>query len=509
MNQTARISLLAQRLLGIAGASSRAAAPLGAAELPATSVSLSSFLQRAQLSTEAGGSDGTDNQAASTKQTNPPSSSQNTAQASSSAVAVSSSPPVASTSTPAASSKVSRRAKLIPQGLSTVSSHLAPRDPSAWHSGTSVADTLPGSSTPAPIGFYFDVPIDAVPEGEAAFFYDPMLTEERVKQSHYGCKGATAEFTSSGKRALLHRPAIATLIDEVISGQRSKILVDGWTGAGKSIALYTLAAAARAAGLVVMYIPSATLLTQGGRFYRSEDEEDLLWDTPEAARHIITALLKSHKEALGSIPAVPGSAGSTLAEVAVAGLASTTAKGTVQAAVALKDGLLAYEKGLVIVDDYNALYSHTAYHEPMHEFYRRPIASDELRLASGFRVLESDNNTGKGNKGGVAVVASCYSAGISPTLRLPKGTGTHKLQVPRFDLNEVSAAAAMAVGTGALPTMPNEDGLRRALALTNGNAKELREMQSTLLLPDNPLGLSLGYKALAAAKKQYSLTLEP
>ena len=74
-------------------------------------------------------------------------------------------------------------------------------------------------------------------------------------------------------------------------------------------------------------------------------------------------------------------------------------------------------------------------------------------------------------------------------------------------MGEVAAAAAMAVGTGSLHVMPNELGLRRALALTNGNAKELREMQSTLLPPENPLGLSLGYKALAAAKKQHNLAL--
>lgn len=46
--------------------------------------------------------------------------------------------------------------------------------------------------------------------------------------------------------------------------------------------------------------------------------------------------------------------------------------------------------------------------------------------------------------------------------------------------------------------------LRRAVALTNGNAKELRESSAALLHEDDVLGPSLGYKALAAARKAYN-----
>ena len=49
--------------------------------------------------------------------------------------------------------------------------------------------------------------------------------------------------------------------------------------------------------------------------------------------------------------------------------------------------------------------------------------------------------------------------------------------------------------------------LRRALALTNGNGKELREVSSVLLHEDSTLGPSLGYKALALARKQYNLAM--
>ena len=49
-----------------------------------------------------------------------------------------------------------------------------------------------------------------------------------------------------------------------------------------------------------------------------------------------------------------------------------------------------------------------------------------------------------------------------------------------------------------LAEVPPEEVLRRALFLTNGNAKELREGAPLLLDPTDPLGLSMGHKAQAA-----------
>jgi len=140
--------------------------------------------------------------------------------------------------------------------------------------------------------------------------------------------------------------------------------------------------------------------------------------------------------------------------------------------------------------------------QPMHEFYRRPIPADELRLASSFRLLE---RTEQG--AGVAVVAPSFSAGVTPTLRLPRALGTVTLRVPRFNAQEVATVAAMLADAGAIAAVPSEHTLKRALALTNGNAKELREYSTALFTDSDPLGLSLGYKALAAAKVKYATTL--
>lgn len=286
-------------------------------------------------------------------------------------VSVSSPPPV---DRPARSGPRRGRPWSFPQGIATVG---APsRVPEVFHSSTSITDLAPGSK--GPVGQYVDVPQNVLPEGNAVFYHDPLLVDERVQQPDYGCKAVSAEFAASGRRVLLHRGATQSLLEAVAQGGVSgaeaaapgskTFYVDGWTGAGKSVALYSLAAAARAAGWIVMYVPSASLLVRGGRFYHSDIEDDPMWDTPEAARHIINALVGAHGDALKTLQA-PGTGGKTLAEVAAAGLEPTScARETVEAAIALKDGLLAHDSSdgvrtLVVVDDYNTLYSHTDYHE--------------------------------------------------------------------------------------------------------------------------------------------------
>jgi Mitochondrial ribosomal death-associated protein 3 len=602
MNQLARNSILTQRLLCMSSAL-KSVGRGSADNAAAMAVSLTPLLQRMHLSTEADGdgSSPVDPEALPKKRRGRPPKAKPSEQSSDEETASLTAKDV-SNSTESSSADVAKEASPLPteiegnqeispisrqprppkpqpfsQGLSTIINPLTARDPSNWHSGASVTDLNPSnsSSTP-PFGFYVDIPSTALPEAEATFYHDPALTEEKVKQTHYGCKAATSEFQFSSKRVVMHRPVIADILEKALRSSTldiskaqgsdtsnrnsiNKIYIEGWTGAGKSIALYTLAATARAAGKVVMYIPTASLLTQGGRFYRREvndgggeggevessphslDNNNTVWDTPEAARFILTAVLNAHSEQLASMP-VPfqnknnNKKIQTLAEVATAALASTDPTEIVEAAITIKDGILADTNGMVIVDEYNALYSHTGYHEPMHQFYRRPLAVDELRLARSFRILEEEEEgeesgeNGRSYKG-VAVVAPSYGGGISPALRVlhpnnsrkrantsgTSGTGDSSsflkktidvIRVPRFDLNEVSSFAAMAVGNGALINMPSEIEVRRALALTNGNGKELREMSTTLLVGEGPLGVSLGYKAFAVAKKQYNVALE-
>lgn len=494
MASLARTSAAVQRLLGIGGAW-RGGAPLG------------DLAQRLTFSTDSGSNENETEPPKKRRGRPPKAKSADEEAAPAAAPAATPAAPAPPPPPPPAPKRV--RAPVPPrlaQGLATVGSPLAV--PAEWHSGRSTADLLPGAASPAPVGAFVDVPDGALPEGDAAFYHDPALAEDRVRQVHYGCKGASTEFAFlNGRRALLHRPAIAELLHTVLGDgpAPARVLVEGWTGAGKSMALYALAAAAREAGRVVMYIPSATLLVQGGRFLRCEEAEAAggaaVWDTPEAARHLLNGLLKAHGES-GVLSDMETPDGRPLAAVAAEGAGAAAPRVAVEAAIAVKDGLLADSRGLVIVDDYNALYGRTGYVEPMHAHHNRPIPADELRLAAAFRVLT------QGAGAGTAVVAPTYSAGISSALRLPRAPGGATLRVPRFSLSEVAAVAGSAVAVRALPHAPGADTLRRALALSNGNARELRALTQTLLAEESPLGVSLGYKALAAAKRAYNLALE-
>lgn len=115
----------------------------------------------------------------------------------------------------------------------------------------------------------------------------------------------------------------------------------------------------------------------GGTFYKGEDG---LWDTPEAARWLLSSLRDSHAEQLAPLKTPSGQ---PLSELLEEGLSpATKPAAAVAAAVAAKDALAAQTQlpFLLAVDDYNVLYSHTGYYESVHSFHRRQLAPDELRL---------------------------------------------------------------------------------------------------------------------------------
>ncbi|KAL4439233.1 hypothetical protein ABPG77_004135 [Micractinium sp. CCAP 211/92] len=355
-----------------------------------------------------------------------------------------------------------------------------------------------GSLPEAPLNRYFDVPTGILPEATAEYYQDPVLKGENVHEPNYGCKAVQREWEWSGRRSLLTRACMQDLVAAVQGKERSHLYLDGWAGSGKSVALYSLVAWARANGWLALYMPSAFSLVQTGTFYKGEDG---LWDTPEAARWLLSSLRDSHAEQLAPLKTPSGQ---PLSELLEEGLSpATKPAAAVAAAVAAKDALAAQTQlpFLLAVDDYNVLYSHTGYYESVHSFHRRQLAPDELRLVRAFRVLEQP-----GPALGAVVAAPTFGQTVSDRLRLPKPAGA-RFTVPRYSFEEAGAAATYFLQEvlKAGGTCP-EDALRRALFLTNGNAAELRRFMPGLLGLGGDvdlLGLSRGYKAEAARRKKH------
>lgn len=100
------------------------------------------------------------------------------------------------------------------------------------------------------------------------------------------------EFEASGRPYLLQRPVIQRLLRHAESGDKRQISLQGWTGSGKSAALYALVSWARASGWIALYVPSAFSMVQGGNFNRGEDG---LFDMPQGARYILQSMLQTHE----------------------------------------------------------------------------------------------------------------------------------------------------------------------------------------------------------------------
>lgn len=423
------------------------------------------------------------------------------------------------------------------EGIATVGTELelSKEIMESWKSDVALDKLDPGTAND-PVGHFIAVPPKLVPEAEASFYHDASLPN-KVNQRHLGCKGMTEHFDAFNERSFLYRESIGRVfanirglsVEKEVSIRANPNIInrsddnlvelsnvrrfwlEGWSGSGKSCSLYALVCWMRAKGWIVMYIPSASIMVSGGRYYRRgsmEDEdsegndEKPVWDTPEAARHIMRAILESHKDALSHIHRMNGE--ESLLQVAERGLdENSSAQTAVEAAIALKDGLLYHDGSkyntMVVIDDYNMLYDKTEYLEPMHAFYNRPILPSELSLASSYRVLESSSS-----KVGVGVVVASPKRGgsVSPSVRVPMDSSTSIMRIPRFNLHEAYVFGAMLKSTKIIFDNPAKEVVTKALSLTNGNGKELREMAQALFSGDDIFGLSLGYKIIMNEKKK-------
>ena len=367
------------------------------------------------------------------------------------------------------------------EGIATLQDTVSYKD--TWHAGTDVQGAMDGKV----LGLYVDLPQQTITEALPETYHHPDLTKAKIRQYNYGCTGALEEFAASGKRMCMYRESMDMVMQTILGstvGSRLDVMLDGWTGSGKSVSLYSLVAAARQTGWVVMYLPSASLLVRGGMF-KKKDEDDSQWYTPLAAGHILQSFSDSHSEkVLQKLPSRDGT--SSLWDMCAKALETSDDFAKVDMAVNVLQGLLHADgtdgiRTLVVVDDYNYLYHQTEYFETVHRFHRRRIDPSELVLASAWRLLEGDRTSG------IVAAAASYSKPISPKIPIPMVSSSTTIRVPRFTMEEVSTMASMLVSQNKVPHLPPDASLKRALALTNGNAKELRENRATLFSFDNGL----------------------
>jgi len=246
--------------------------------------------------------------------------------------------------------------------------------------------------------------------------------------------------------------------------RQAHFLLQGSRGCGKSVALASVVEFSRLCGAVVLYIPSCLSLVNGGMYHKHE--ETGMWDTPDHARSLLSALLEAHGNRLVDAPGPDGQG--NLRDLAEDGL--TREGNAMEAALTMIECLRTTTAFPVMValDDYNALYSHTGYYEAVTFKKRRMIKPGELRLASALRMLEHEPITN-----GVCIAAPTYSSALSPKLQIPYQKGS-MFQVPVLNEVELEQMAQFYSDYDAITEKPDGTLLLRLGAISCGSGEEFR-----------------------------------
>jgi small subunit ribosomal protein S29 len=237
-----------------------------------------------------------------------------------------------------------------------------------------------------------------------------------------GCPALKAEFEHSGSRRLLLRPAFLRLRDRVLgeqpaacAGPRPPLVLEGRSGAGKSVMVAMLVAAARSAGWLALYVPRGRSLCEGSSFSRYGESDK--WDTPDHARELLGNLAAAHGELLASLPRrAPGApAGSKLKDLLrVLDEANPTATAVTDAGLAMlaELPLITEVPVLFAVDELNALSGWSEYHAVTGPRSRLRLEAGALRITAHLRRMDAPLARG------VRLGATSASAGVSPRVHL-------------------------------------------------------------------------------------------
>ncbi|KAG2500055.1 hypothetical protein HYH03_002332 [Edaphochlamys debaryana] len=407
------------------------------------------------------------------------------------------------------------------QALQSAFSTRGYASPSVEESGSTPAPG-PSSGRQLSVGNYYPLDMSRLPEAGTSYAGAFLAPRDPGFERRGGCKGLQAELEATAGASVMYRPSMDTLFSAVAARQHPRLLLTGSAGSGKSVALAALVEWARRQGWLAVYIPSCLELVRGG-FFRQRDSRG--WDTLTSAQQLLKAVVDVHGAALKGLPVIrpspaategtpkaegeagvgPGSAAAaaagagkgarTLYDVAMRGLQKDDdAQRAVDSALALvrqlglaaaggaQGGTAARPRVLFALDDYNYLYGPSKYGmlppgvEPS-KAKRRVLQADELILARGMRLLDSER------AGGATVVAATSTSLALPAPKdLGLGPQVAQLDVPPFSEAETRNALAHYHATGYAAQLPTAAQARQLFMLTQGNARELRTQAPALAL---------------------------
>ena len=303
--------------------------------------------------------------------------------------------------------------------------------------------------------------------------------------------GLAAEFAASGTRRVLFRAC--DLETRALLKQGSSLLLDGRRGCGKSVALANVVAWARAAGYFVVYVPSAKALTLDSSYQK--DEASGKWDTPEHAAQLLRWMLSGNEAAMAEMPVEGGASLAALAAEAAHSLEKGgDPKAVTEAALAalgaVRDAARGGKKVMFAIDEYNALFGPTDMHEVLGARKRGVIQAGDTRVGFALRDAAAATAAGAtfvGATSGTISLSPKLSAALGgePNAFAPETAALVRKEVPRFNSREIVSLVRhydhARRGLDAVDASVDHEQLAlRLKVLTQGNAKEMREMIEAL-----------------------------
>ena len=303
--------------------------------------------------------------------------------------------------------------------------------------------------------------------------------------------GLAAEFAASGTRRVLFRAC--DLETRALLKQGSSLLLDGRRGCGKSVALANVVAWARAAGYFVVYVPSAKALTLDSSYQK--DEASGKWDTPEHAARLLRWMLAGNEAAMAEMPVEGGASLAALAAEAAHSLEKGgDPKAVTEAALAalgaVRDAARGGKKVMFAIDEYNALFGPTDMHEVLGARKRAVIQAGDTRVGLALRDAAAATAAGAtfvGATSGTISLSPKLSAALGgePNAFAPETAALVRKEVPRFNSREIVCLVRhydhARRGLDAVDASVDHEQLAlRLKVLTQGNAKEMREMMEAL-----------------------------